>query len=74
MPETVSLHRYRDGIMIEVISDDGNGNVSTRSVEFDVVDPERGALAPRSEIPDAHEERILERLEASEYALARPVS
>ena len=60
--------------MVEVILDNGNGNVSTLSVEFDVVDPEQGALAPRSEIPDAHEESILERLEASDYALARPVN
>lgn len=72
MPETVSLHRYRDGIMIEVILDNGNGNVSTLSVEFDIVDSEKRVLSPRAELPDAHEELIRDRLDDSEYALATP--
>lgn len=70
MADNVSLHQYRDGILVEVILDNGNGNVSTQSVEFDVVDPEQRVLSPKTELPDSHEDAIRERLAESDYALA----
>lgn len=64
----VTLHKYPDEVLAEVVVDDGRGDVRTTSVEFDVVD-DAGTLAPREALPAEHADRIRERIEASAYDL-----
>lgn len=66
--ERVTLHRYSGEVLVEVVVDDGDGDVRTTSVELDVVD-DAGTLAPRDGLPEAHAERIRERIETSEFDL-----
>lgn len=65
----VTLHQYTDEILVEVIVDDGGGDVRTVSTEFDVVDPGERALSPRGDLPEGYEEEIRRRIEDSEYTL-----
>ena len=68
--ERVAVHRYADEVLVEVVVDEGDGDVRTVSTAFEVVDPERGTLAPREAIPSTHADRIRRHIEASEYVLA----
>lgn len=67
--ERVSLHPYSDGVLVEVVVDEGGGDVRTVSAEFDLVDPETGALALRGELPSPYEESIRRHIDESEYVL-----
>jgi hypothetical protein len=64
----VTLHKYPDEVLAEVVVDDGQGDVRTASVEFDVVD-DAGTLVPREALPREHADRIRERIEASAHDL-----
>ena len=68
--ERVAVHQYTGEVLVEIIVDEGDGDVRTVSTAFDVVDPETGALAPREALPSAHADRIRRHLEASEYVLS----
>lgn len=64
----VTLHKYPGEVLAEVVVDDGQGDVRTTSVAFDVVD-DAGTLAPREALPAEHVDHIRERIEVSAYDL-----
>lgn len=71
--ETITHHRYANGILVELVIDHGNGDVSTVSIECDFADDER-VLVPRGELPTEYEQRIQDHLEAANYRLKLPRS
>lgn len=70
--ERVTLHEYVDEVLVEVIVDDGHGNVRTISTQFDVVDRNRRTLSPRGDIPPEHVDSIRRRIADSDYELVDP--
>lgn len=64
---SVNLHNYHDRVLLEVITDDGDGNVSAETVEFDIVDAERRAVAPCGELPAEHQDVIRRQLRDAGY-------
>lgn len=64
-----NIHRYSDHVLLEVIIDGGNGNVTARSVKFDFLDADRGRVAHRGELPTSYEEEIRSRVENAGYAI-----
>lgn len=64
---SVNIHPYVDRLHLEVITDSGGGNVTARSVEFDVVDTDRRTVAPCEELPPSHEDDIRNRLRDAGY-------
>ena len=56
---SLNLHRFGDGILVEVVEHDADGEISVRSFEFDAVDTEGRVLRPRSTIPST-ESRMIE--------------
>lgn len=68
--ENISLHRYTDGVLLEVICDEGNGDVTAITVEFDLKDESDQVLSPRGDLPEGHKESIRSHLETSDYILA----
>ncbi len=71
--ETITHHRYANGLLVELVIDNGNGDVSTVSLECDFADDER-VLVPRGELPAGYEERIQAHLEEANYRLELPQS
>lgn len=67
--ETVTHYPYPDGIHVEVIIDDGNGDVSAISIDFDVVDENQNLLRPRENLPESFEEDIIRHLSDAGYEL-----
>lgn len=63
-----NVHRFRDQVLLELIVDAGNGNVSAESVELDILDDD-GRLTPCGELPPDYEEEIRTRLEDAGYAV-----
>ena len=66
----ISHHRYGEGILVEVISDNGDGDVSVLSVEFDLENSEEQAISPRSELPEEYEDSIHTHIENAGYIVA----
>lgn len=64
---SVNLHNYHDRVLLEVITDDGDGNVTANTVEFDIVDPERRAVVPCGDLPSDHEDVIWSQLRDAGY-------
>lgn len=64
---SVNLHNYHDRVLLEVITDDGDGNVSANTVEFDIVDAERRAVEPCGDLPTEHEDAIWRQLRDAGY-------
>lgn len=69
--ERVTLHNYRDEVLVEVIVDEGGGDVRTVSMEFDVDGTDDRALVPRGPLPEDYAEDIRRRIEDSAYTLER---
>ncbi len=65
--KTVNHHPFPDGIHVEVVINEGNGDISTRSVEFDVTDEEGRSLRPREGIPESDADEIMDYLRKSGY-------
>lgn len=65
-----NIHQYDDHIILEVITDDGEGNVTARSAEFEIEDTDRGLLTPRGDLPSSNEADILDHLQDAGYSLA----
>lgn len=53
-----NFHRYEDHYLLEVISDNGEGDVTARSIEFEIEDDDRGLVAPYEALPQSLEEDI----------------
>ena len=66
----ISHHRYGDGILVEVISDNGDGDVSVMSIEFDLENSEDQAISPRSKLPEEYKESIHTHIEDAGYIVA----
>lgn len=64
--EHVTLHQYSGEVLVEVIVDDGEGDVRTTSVSFDVAE---GTLSPREDLPVDHAEDIRRHIEDAGYDL-----
>lgn len=64
---SVNIHPYDDHLHLEVITDEGGGNVTARSIEFDIVDRDEAAVTPRERMPQSHQEEIRSQLEANGY-------
>lgn len=65
-----NIHHYDGYVVLEVITDNGAGNVSARSVEFNLVDTDREKLVPQGELPPSREADIQEYLQNAGYTLA----
>lgn len=63
----VNIHPYDDHLHLEVITDEGGGNVTAQSFEFEIVDRDRAAVAPRERMPDMHKDEIRTQLEDAGY-------
>ena len=68
--ETVSLHPFGDQVLLEFVGTGETGEIATETIEFDVVDPNRGAVAPRQTIPPEYDEQISSVLSENGYSLA----
>lgn len=66
---SVNIHPYSDHLHLEVITDDGGGNVTARTVEFDLVDSSQRTVAPCEELPESYEEEIMNHLDDAGYDL-----
>lgn len=68
---TVDHYPFPAGIHVEVIIDDRNGDIATRSVEFDVTDTDERLLRPKGEIPESYEEDIVTYLRETGYEVEK---
>lgn len=68
---SVNIHTYHDHLHLEVITDAGGGNVTAESIEFDIVDADRTAVAPREHMPQSHAEEIRTLLEDTGYEVVQ---
>lgn len=64
--ERVSLHHYPGEVLAEVVVDDGEGDVRTVSVSFDVAE---ATLSPRDDLPADHVDSIRRRIEDAGYEI-----
>ena len=69
--ETVSLHPFGDQVLLEFVGTGETGEIATETIEFDVVDPNQGAVAPRQTIPPEYDEQISSVLSENGYSLDR---
>ena len=69
--ETVSLHPFGDQVLLEFVGTGEAGEIATETIEFDVVDPIQGAVAPRQTIPPEYDEQISSVLSENGYSLDR---
>ncbi|MFB6311914.1 MAG: hypothetical protein ABEH64_12130 [Salinirussus sp.] len=66
--ETVTHHEFMDGVHVEVIIDNGDGDVTVESAEFDFITDDGTELAPKGAIPSEHVDRIRQHLEENGYS------
>ena len=67
---SVNLHRFGDGILVEVVESDPDGDVSVRSFEFETDGPGGRILRPRSTLQSAETAMIEHHVADAGYALA----
>ena len=67
--ETVSIHPFGDELLLEFVGTGEAGEIATRTIEFDVVDPDDGAVAPRQSVPPEYDEQISSVLAENGYSL-----
>lgn len=67
--ETVTHHEFPAGVHAELIIDNGNGDVTVHSVEFDSMEDDSRVVAPRQDIPRDYREKIVQYLEESGYTV-----
>lgn len=66
---SVNVHRFGNGLLLEVVGNDTNGEVHVRSVELDLVDPDTKQVRPRSPLPADGGGEIAEQVSAAGYEL-----
>lgn len=65
----VNLHRFGDGLLVEVVGTDPDGEVSVRSFEFEPVEPGATTVRPRSSLPSSTTMMLEEHIAAAGYEL-----
>lgn len=66
---SVNLHRFGDGLLLEVVGEGADGEVFVHSTELDLADPEGTRVRPRSPLPAADVDRIAECVGEAGYEL-----
>lgn len=66
---SVNLHHFGNGLLLEVVGNDPDGEVFVQSVELDLVDAEEERVRPRTPLPSAGGGLIEERVEEAGYTL-----
>ncbi len=68
---TVNLHRFGDGLLVEVVGEDQQGEVLVRSFELELVDQEAGIVRPRAPLAAGEAPMLEERLGAAGYEMVQ---
>lgn len=66
---TVNLHRFGEGLLVEIVGEDRDGEVLVRSLELELVDRENGLVRPRSGLAAGEEPLLEEHLESAGYEI-----
>lgn len=66
---TINLHRFRTGILVELIGSGPHGEVTVRGFEFEWVDRDRDVVRPVGGLSTDEAKIIEERLVSAGYAL-----
>lgn len=66
---SVNVFSYSDHVLLELIVDDGDGNVTANSLEFDLVDSDSGKVVPAGDLPPDHGEVVRRELRDAGYAV-----
>lgn len=67
---SINLHRFGDGVLVELVGTGLDGDVAVRSFEFELVDPGGNRIRPRSTLPGTTSVLIEDRVNAAGYELA----
>lgn len=67
--KSTTMHKFGDGLLVEIIGLDESGEISTETIELEVVDPHQGRVEPRGEIPPEYEEQVHGTLSENGYSI-----
>lgn len=68
--DDITVNRFGQDVLVELIGTDGNGDVAVRSVEFELLDRSAREVTPREEPPPGYEDRIRAVLADAEFTVA----
>ena len=67
---SINLHRFGDGLLVEVVGNGPDEEISVRSFELEFVDDEAGIVRPRAPLSSADRVLILDRIMVDGYRFA----
>ncbi|WP_246999427.1 hypothetical protein [Halosolutus gelatinilyticus] len=67
--ESMTIHPFGDGLLVELIGIDEHDDVSTVTIEFDIVD-DNGEAAAREDIPSNYKEDVKAVLSKNGYSIS----
>ena len=66
--DTITVHQFGSGLLVELIGTDEQGEIATESIEFDFVNAKDDTVIPREEISTVYEEKIRRALSEKGYS------